>query len=354
MKRRDFLVGSTGLVGALVPGVMRAEPCPVPTLELDGDRASTACGGSTLAQTAASLSPGDSTSFPAGSTGNVMDNADWAWQARSFWDPTHRLVQAMGKPAGGGTYMHQTWDEATARWTFHGTFDTNGTGHIYDNHAYDPSTGDLFCHAWNRSYANWYKKASDTWTRTATHDHLTSSPPSNGLVFHPNLFGPGEPGLLRDGRRGARAWNKASNSWSDIIVSHEAASQGACSFYSEKDDVAYFGGGATTLGLYRLSPGPTVETLGDLPLPCFASSSAAFGHLHPDPRNRSGILYFLDRTQNVGNRVWKSTNGGESFSLMPYTHPFESIAGNSIAVIPEYEVMWQVGERGTMLWKPDD
>ena len=384
MKRRKFLTYSIGaLAGVAGPGrSFAAKPCPP---SIDGASATTPCPatGGNLAEVTAALSPGQSAQF----TANTLQRMnDIQWQVQTIWyDDTRAELQYMGKPATSQSknYSHYIYNEATDTWSTSGQSLFPGTGHIW-NATFDPVNGDYWFHRYNHNVMWWFDRsagANGTWKTTVsqTSPALNDGGPNFAAMgWHPNLFGPGNPGIFIWAALRFFAFDLASGTFSVLNPSNFSKgdpygnrSTGQALYLSATDQLICFaqdsddGGGHPALlvdagagnssnifadGLVSLTATPPIQVFG---------GRANHGHVvaHPDNANR---LLLLD--EKGSSRIWESSDSGSSWQLKDYSHPFQAMDAWSsgeytVGTIPRYGVIIGMTSNSsggeTVLWKPN-
>lgn len=375
MKRREFLVRTAGLVGAVAPSLAIAQsaPCPIPALKAEGgSSSSTACTDSPLAQACRSLASGQSMSFPAGIPDPSFGSPDIAWQTAFFHDDVNGFVHLMGKPANADqAWGHQRYTVASSTWKLMGSGMWNNPGHIYGNFTMDYATGDIFQGrgGWDKSGADayrrirWWRHASGSWGLAPTARDLVA--PSiamvthlNGVVWHPNLYGPGDGGLVVDSQFRTMFWRKSTDSVEEW--QHSGSTSGGkegAGVYWPKQDAAYVGG-SDGEQLLKITPNggnrPIVTAVGVPPLRTAGNShsgSSNFGSLHVHPGNPDKLLIL----ETNGPRVFSTTNG-TSWTLVG-NHPFTRVPRVVCSLRGGLGCFWAVGREDggagfSQLWRP--
>lgn len=312
-----------------------------------------------------------------------------------YYDRIRREAQVMGKPASsqdGGThkFSHFHYTEATQTWvkTWDERMDASTTsGHLW-NHCFDYATGDYyfvkttdqFIYRFNRS--TWGGGAITAWEQTSVcpNSWMSTLGVSShcGLGYHPNLFGPGDGGVIVRGIVNAIAWRKSTDTWQRIAgpytnpSPHRNHPGGGASHWFSDTDIMVIGTGedggqssgrtplqffnAGSGGLVNTSPGtsttdPNVIVAGQ-------SSTTNHAHMVVNPHNATELL-LLEKVST--RRWWRSTDRGNTWSQMPGVHPF--FPGEewfSVCSIPDYGVLWAVhsgqtlgiANRSSLLWNP--
>lgn len=370
MKRREFIVGLTSTAGLISMRRSAAvEPCP-PIMDVAG--ATPACPSdivdSDLATAAAQLSIGEFIEFVAGRQ-SAFSTPTLEWQSNFYHDPANNVVHLLGKPANANSaWQHQYFTISTSQWTnitgTSGIGNWSYYGHIYGNTAFDETTGDLYQtvgidgssdskKAWRfrRSTGRWDRRApeSGTYTSTALNDTC------NGAAWHPNLFGPGDPGLVIDQQVVTLYWRKATDTmYQQSHTSNAYGRKEGIGIYWPAQDVVIVGGstgdalarvesnGAQTPIRTNLNP-PPITTSGQ------SSLSSTFGSLHVHPGNPNKLLL----VETVGPRAWTSMDGNNWTRIGD--HPFNRKPRVVCSLRNGLGCLWAIGNDGSnfsQLWKP--
>jgi len=365
MKRRKFLTYSIGaLAGVAGPGrSSAAKPCPP---SIHGAPATRPCPlPITVIQAAADdLAEGASVAL---SPNPEQSSQDIQWMISTvYFDPIRNQIQYMGKSATGQTqnhwFTHYIYDCHDDEWTephkpaFRGV--QNSSGHIWC-HAFDPIEGNYYCMEYRQT--NVYKFTPATVTTASKWTNLSSGANVEGsgeslkdgsgapiFGWHPNLFGPGLPGLWAMSHSGQQfAYNPATNLWKLCQTDTPAnpikrRNNGQTVYIPETYQLAIFGqhsdGDDPTMWLDAGGGSATnVVAEGYLTVssnqpPCIISgkgSGVAFGQVvnHPDNPNR---LLLIQRDN--GGAVYDSTDYGNTWVLRTsgshpnrYKHDFDSM-----------------------------
>jgi hypothetical protein len=344
MDRRSFLVGGGALLAA---ARWRVE--------------------SALAEACATLKPGESADFAAGAQ-SEFNEADLAWQTGCHFDDANGRIHLLGKPANmDQAWHHQIYRVSTSQWTLVARGMWSNPGHIYGNSTMDPGTGDLYCSrgGMNGDGAHakriaWYQAAKGKWEeapvgRDFYRGALVSH--ANGCAFHPNLYGPGDGGIVLDTQFRTLLWRKSTDAVQDL--QHSESQYGgltSCALYWPARDAVIFGGAqerkVSSLG--KITPGatPTLTPLGPPPIATFGAShegSKNFGSLHVHPGSPEKLII----VERVGSRVFMS--GDATTWTEAGTHPFTPDP-YVVCALQGLGTMWAIGCRGnrqlSRLWKP--
>ena len=410
MKRRDFIAGLSGAAATAATPSLLASPC---SPDLAGSTGAPVCpvpvGVRDLAQDAAQINPGEwlfSINLPS----NVQ-RFDVSWQNRTaYWDDINRELQFMGKAQGGGAARHFIYSDSSRTWrsssldiwrdmgSSGGTVPGGGLfGHVWINsfdHSDDP--GDYYYfeqdpvegvtnrrfRVMDRSVEAGQGSQNDPWrySSNAPFDIWnTRNTPNPGLVYHPNLRGPGQPGVFVWGTGQFSIWDKSNDEWIQVATfSPSDTAYGDrntnVSLYVPGHDIALFGSSRNGSQVATIIPAsyntndstPRQESL---PIEVSGGASNSSAHLLLDPRD-NGTIMLLERG---GDRVWTNAEGGlgSAWQLESYRHPFwDNLPVNRSAPnfgswtpcsIPRYGVVLGLashdsasnnGEGGTIMWRP--
>jgi len=384
MKRRDFLLASAGALTSMAPLLARSQagPCPPPLMSVGGPSVATECRPTALAQVAASLSPGSS-STSLGDTG--LDSGDVntiQWVNRFHYDHAKSRAHMLGKAASGGEVTNFLYNAASNTWSS-GTY-INETGHIYESIAYVPTAGELFTGGWPtlESPLDTLKKWTfgtplGSWTNPATSSLgrpiNTQTQPS--ICWHPNLFGSGDGGILALSNQGLNcsvvAWRRSNNQWYTVAGTSHGPIDGG---YPSDGAIEYVRSGDYAIATvppgrggntYRINAGSggsigTAVAIADVPTECYgqlSDYSSAGGILIDDPLGLGGP-YILEKKGS--NRVWKYASG--NWTLKSYTHPFPAGSSSTntswlVASVYPLGVFWAKSNSintPSRLWQPND
>lgn len=374
MKRRDFLIGSAGALGAIGPRwALATTPCPMPSVSVtvngDTNTVTTQClpPDTSLEQACDSLSAGASADLP-GAAQSFFSEADLSWQTCFHHDGQHGLIHLLGKPAGdNNAWKHQYYTISSGAWTLVSDSIFQGfPGHIYGVSTLDQSTGDLYLEHSGiggeggnaRKMAHW-DYATKTWGWVPNAGEWTGSilTTPNGLTFHPHLFGQDDGGTVMDTQTKLLYWRKSTDAL--FQTSHST------NLYGDKEGVGCYWpakqwalvGGQSSGSLAKVTSNgtgtPTAELLPRPPIDLGGHShlqSGKFGSLHVHPGNPDKLLI----VETNGPRAWTSTDasnwvqiGNHPFSLMPrVVCPLQAALG----------CLWAVGLSGSTdlsrLWRP--
>lgn len=336
---------------------------------------------SVLSNAAASLTSGQSSSFP--SIHPSLNVTDIQWQT-AFVFYGSGIAQIMGKHTSADhNFRHYIYTESSNSWvrTTESSFDAGSTsGHAWTQ-CVAPNGDHYFklyqqTKLWRRVYS------SGTWVATATDAtrlnalNLTGGP----IGWHPNLFGTGQGGVVHWAVNYIAAYNPSTDAWSTLLgplgSSHPlfARSGGGDSHYFSDTDTLIMGTGknnttAVSFRIVTIAAGGGV-TWTTNSLPSSMEVYGAGGHnnsvtnigkiiVHPSQPTRLLLLEYSG-VPSTNSRVWQSTDRGDSWTLLGYSHPFNSMTGASQGFIcgslPNYGVVWGItsasGGGQSVLWKP--
>lgn len=355
----------------MVPAWARAQslPCPVPSLGVqDGSSAVTSCAsaGNTLAEACAALAPGQAADFPAGAQ-SAYSEADLAWQTAFYHDDQHGLIHLMGKPANADTsWKHQYYTVATGAWTVVSTGMWDNPGHIYGNMTIDPLTGDVYQVRGGADFssgrdmyrrAGHWKYSTRAWGYT-TNDIYSGAFEShaNGVCFHPNLYGPGNGGLIWDTQQRMCFWRKDNGAVSEVSHGFLGEKEGIGEYWPARDKAIIGGADGGALALVSPNGGgtPIVTAVARPPITTAGNSdsgSGGFGSLHVHPGNPDKLM-IVER--GGSRRVFTSTDGNSWSSAG--THPFTQFPYVVCSLKGNLGALLAVGRSGSShiskLWKP--
>ena len=393
MKRREFVFGATSLAGlALTRQSLAVMPCPPP---LDGASQQLQCPTQpgSLSDDAAGLGPGqwlDSLPMP-----DDIEEWDISWQNRTaFFDESRREIQYMGKPqssmGGRNRSTHHIYSESSNTWrTISRNVTPNSFGHIWCttfDHTHRP--GDYY-HVqqqpsegnntrtllrYNRQADSWGKlpdAAFDVWNNSAT--------PNPGPVFHPNLLGPGQPGIYCFSNDELSYFDVINGTWTlvrDSIFYNGTYGnwKHSSSLYVPGLDLALFGGGenggSVVLAIASGNANDQTPPVYNIP------SGVRISNVEYDANSYNMLLDPTDTTRSTimllqrgGGRVYRCNNpagGASAWRLQSDSHPFWTDnpyrLGNNgdygswtCCSIPTYGVVLGMGTHsggGTIMWRP--
>ncbi len=387
MKRRRFLESTAAVIGsAVLPRVAVSQtPCP-PGLAGSTIGAGTPCGVGgdlSLAESAASLAPGQSVQF----TPNTFQRPeDVQWQLQTIWyDEQRGELQYMGKPASSQSrdHSHYLYNEDNDIWTDVGVVVT-GSGHIWSA-TFDPEEGDYYFVRYLSDTLRRFRRRNgaslSSWEELARNSGLDAGNIGQPILgWHPSLFGPGRPGLYAHCTFYGDCYDPETNTWSRIATwsnntpykpGTNGKAGGQAVYLPGSDRLAVWGqlqGYSGEVIWVEAGAGLQSDALasghlgfgGETPIAISAAGgSANHGHIVPHPDNPDQLLLL---EEHGSSRVWDSLDDGDTWMLKNYTHPFEQMrnwsAGEyTVGVVARYGVvigMTSDSDGGeTVLWKPE-
>lgn len=329
---------------------------------------------------AAALAPSQSSSSLSTSGLTAAARGSIQWVNRGFYDHARKRWIVHGKyasdqssPSGGRATM--VYDAAANTWNSSAVFHINGVsniGHVYESLAYDPKEQRLYSGRYTSAadsiYYWTYGAAYDSWGATAvTPWALNSNSTQPVLGWHPNLFGPGDGGLVvirlvSGTTMQLVTWRRATDQWSANLVQSTAPSQhGAMTYVRHYDALFATHAGGNT---YRINAGSggvaaTPIQIANPPIQCrHIGGGSSGGILIDDPKGLGGP-YVLAKGTGTGT-VYKYE--GTSWTTKGYLHPYPTGAtgnGTLWSVAP----MFPLGVFGCLrdststapiLWRPND
>ena len=276
-------------------------------------------------------------------------------------------------------WVHYLYNEEADSWTNKGVV-SEGQGHSWLN-AMDPETGDLYYNnGLGSASIRKYVRATDRW-------ESFSLPTSNNNIgtmsYHPNLFGAGVPGIyiwtgrfhlcyrISNGQivnvgptEGSGAddgtTGNIKNGTGDYCAARDSlvcGGKGQMSGSNRKPVIEVFAGAGNSDDAEAEG---TIVYRGEAPVRIHgASADTRHAKLVAHPSDPSRVLLL----EGYGDdRVWSSSNGGDTWQLKGYTHPFGSMGGWvghwTVGRVSEYGVLIAMSSDGgggrTILWKPND
>jgi hypothetical protein len=328
-----------------------------------------------LQQAADDLAAGSSVNF---TENPFQHHQDIQWSDGCiYYDPLHREIQYMGKAASGQShdFQHYVYDEVSDAWSrpnFPAWTAGSPSGHVW-NHAFDFITGRYYTALkYQSNDVRYYDRDTQSWISTAAGSAGTFFTVNGGVgadIFgwHPNLYGPGKPGLFVLSHDTAGAWNPRTDTWSEIGIfpgaPYRDRTGGMAVYMANSDRLVIFSNGTpiwieagagsssdiVTDGLISLSGGT---------MPVSINGKKGDGHamMHPTDYTKMIIVdgsstNWYESSDDGAN--WSLGSGGHGFYPMPNATDNEFIATS----IPEYGVCIGVSSNfttaGTVkLWKP--
>lgn len=334
---------------------------------------------SALATAISALLPGQSASF-SGGTSNGISSGQWDWQHHFEPVPALNIVHAMGKDAGlANSWVHRVYDILANSWTTYVNISTSGWpgsggGHVYGNVTANKVSGDLYCVAGiGTNQLLRFSWTTKTWS-VAVSTLFSGAPfqdPINGIYWHPDLFGPGQSGVVCNSRTDQQAvmvvyYRESNGQVTRVQTAIQAGKESGGGAYHAGTGRVILGGesetsgsatpsnhlfvvpNATVGGTPVASSGgaPPIKTGGDSRL------EARFGSYHQHPSDNSRMV-LLERNGGSSRRVWTSTTGGTPWTLKSYAHAFDGTS-RGIAIAPILGALWALGSGYSVIWKPGD
>lgn len=284
---------------------------------------------------------------------------DLHWQSNWFFDAANGRGHLLYKSPGATTdYKHAIYDEATDTWSGPTVFNAQALGHIYGSTAFDPATGDLYFQSYGEKKVRRWTAATQSWDfETATFAIAnTNTHPYSSLVWHPNLFGSGDGGLVLDCGYGTQpivAWRKSTNTWSTVKANPTGtAGYTGVGAYLPALDAALVGGSnnASAAGIL-VGPGPADTAGAAFPLRLAGDSIATsgYGTVLPHPNNSNKFLMLQNGVN--GAECHHSTDGVNWTQVSD--HPLQDAEGGVFCSIPSLNIVWFIGRTTqSKLWKP--
>lgn len=293
-----------------------------------------------------------------------MTDADLAWHAKGHigLGGAGGRVYVWGKEANNTAgWDFAYYDIATDAWT---TVWSNQnlalSGHIFGNNAYNPDTGDQYLHGGQEA------NAAYSWKWNVATGAMVQSPASSytvgndgsydvGAGFHPNAYGTGDGAFMFFSKTRAHMWRQSTNTWAIgqtyPLLDNVGSTLGQCDYLPGLDAMVNLGN--TTHVGWKVTPGPTFTSIPAPPIAINAGSVSGGNPTilirHPSSTTRLWIL----ETQG-SKRIWESTNGGTSWTLLGFTNPFtQSDQGYIVVSLIGYGCFWQINKTRSVLWKPN-
>ena len=287
------------------------------------------------------------------------------------YDSIRKQVHVGGGWVSKEQKHHHIYDEATNLWgpnTLASQYPTNTiSGHFWDT-TFAPEWGEYFFGASDQPIYR-YNPSSGLWT---TIDFGQRS--GNGIGWHPNMFGPGDGGLVCNSDNNLKVWQRRTGQIFTLQTYSVAnAYNGGSGAYNPVTGKLWIGtgnidrcwsiatgSGGTTPGTSTLLPVPPVKVIG-----ADDGGGGTFGKVIMHPYT-AGKLLCLTYNGGATGTVYESTSDGASWSTAAYTHPFNRSNGIhpgwwSPGSIPRdaggnYGVIWSIrslaGTFQSVLWKP--
>jgi hypothetical protein len=321
------------------------------TITIDSATSSSA---TALGQAAQALSVGGSVAFGTGPVWKYRDAVTWQ-TATIYYDPTRKLVHAVGKEHGG-TYEHYVYNESSNSWGGNTAPSDFLVGH-YWNTCFDPAEG-AYYFALN-GYNPIYKYVPGSGWSTIANAPASVSAGFAGIGWHPNLYGTGDGGIVLVEQTYTHAWRRSKNTWQTIQSGQSNASyNGGSGAWDSVNNRVWVGTGMSNrAAIVNAGSGGTigsVSTSTSSPIGVYGGGeSSGGGKVIAHPYTAGKFLLLAADSYSV----WSSTNSGASWSSAGYSHPFSANGGQwTCGPIPAYGVVWGLASPGpgsmSRLWKP--
>jgi hypothetical protein len=353
-----------------------------------------------------------------GEWANLIDNPHQNYQdiqwiiSNVYFDPIRNQIQYMGKSASGqsedGWFNHYVYDCDTDTWSApagepaYAASTASQTGHLW-SHALDPIEGQYYFARYNRQWIRRFTPATastpasvdllaDGTNIDGVGDDFTINPDAsdgaNIFGWHPNLFGPGLPGLFVLGKIGrAFAWNPATDTWhcvqqgATFSYPIRGRNNGMARYIPATDQLVIFGQASAAsqertiwveagIGNSTNAEAEGYISAGSTAPPVIISGKGGSTNLgnvinHPEDPNR---LLLIER--NGAGRVHDSTDYGETWVQRTsgshpdsFTHDFDSMDSAStttaftVGTLPLQKCVIAItsslgGSGEVRIWKP--
>lgn len=305
----------------------------------------------------------------------VWNNQEITWCSNcSFYDANRKEIQYVTKPQSSQTsasenYAHYIYSESGESWSNTGYDLGSTTGHVYST-AFDPDNGEIFFLDWGADDVRRYDRADSSWSDTPTDADLPGGQDwTAGMVYHPNLFGAGDGGLIfcPTGDTDAQVWRRSTNTWVTLsdVSCQNGLNNGGQGIYIPGLDAAMIAGFSGSVYRVDAGSGGTIGSatdLGNQGTPNIGwenGPSSGHGKAIIDPNDSSRVLVL---EFGGTSRVWATTDAGDTFTEVG-NHPFASMTGYSglnitYTSIPDYGVIVGMTSFATPahrfgMWKPD-
>lgn len=293
-----------------------------------------------LESAALALSSGASATYDNGFvdvnlTGGSISMSFAHWSMLGHYDHQRKEIQLLGKNAntgsGDGEIGHVMFDLNTdGPWRVIRRWGVGTTGHIYSSHTIDPATGDHYYIQWSDEFAQRYNRASDSWISNTSSAGVDwgASPPHACLAWHPDLFGVDDGGLvvlIRQLPARIFFWRKQTGAWTNSPATGQTvgATQDGGAIYSPAMGAVVLGAGQDTNKMWKVTTGPVVTPIADVPINMGAHFTQSPMTLHP-----SGYPMIVEQTQdNSSSDVY--VFNGSTWVLQSYSHPFNAVPSTS-------------------------
>lgn len=393
--RREFLknvaVLASGLAAKLSYG---ATPCP-PQID---DAASKECSLSNLERRTFELTSGNTpilnSNYFRSEEGDIqIKNNRTAGQGSVisygvegiYYDPIRRRMHQCDRQHNG-LMEHAYYDEVEDEWTKVDTslIDSFGIPGHWRATAFVPETGFLYYQKEGHKTIFFYDPNANVWSQTAEEPllgELTELNAVKGMGYHPNLFGPGKPGLLVTMNRWFLGYNLTTEKWHSPLNSSGPMGEGNPLAYCSHGQGWYFPGRDELLltsrshentvnGIntnYAVGVGAGLET--DLqvgsgvdmreqpprPISGLADTAKCYAAFHP---SQPDVLLAFPADND---EVWYTADAAETpWIKAPFTHPFASELGTgaqyNVGSIPQHGVVAGCASTADntrfVFWKP--
>lgn len=299
---------------------------------------------SILAQTAASLAPGQSRKVPTLLSGLTLvfgsEGANFVqWGDSGYYDPTRKEVGFIGKRDSTYPYHWLVYNESANTWSNSRLLWDAGDyyGHGYDHNTIDPATGTVYY----RPYGSQTVRAwSGSWS--ALPNISQSITIVGGLTWFPGV------GLMYND--GSRLLRYSGGAWSQVAY-FGGDSYHDFSEYNSKAHVLIFGGGESS-PLRKMTASLAVSTLASPPFTLGSSKGKSV--TISDPNSPTIIAYQKGTTNwakyDITTDTWSSLRQCSCDGSSPVSGT-PNLAGDVEAYaigisIPQYGVMMFIQYRG--------
>lgn len=312
---------------------------------------------------------------PSGYWGITGNRAIQWMTLAAHWDAARYEIQIAGKDASSqtATWGHAIYDAVTNTWSNAGdpTSLLGATGHNWAN-CMDPVTGDYYLR-YTSNRDTYYDRSAQGFVQTPSTSLLPSgfAPPA-AMFYHPNCFGAGQPGIVHVCQLRVISYDPATQIYynnGSLGASSIYNYSSGCGMYSETLGYALCGAIGANTGDTRKNIFKVLDGIG-ASSNCEGEGLIAAVNTNPPVVIKGGGIggpwgkliehpgdpgRFLIITEHGGGAVYDSTDGGVTWNLKGYTHPFEAVANDGFAIgwLP-YGVIAGIGDLGFRIWKPGD
>ena len=316
-----------------------------------------------------------------------------SWQAATaFGDAQNREFHFMAKMQGGGAASHWIYAETTHTWrSTMENLSISLKGHALPGHiwcrSFDPTTGDYyymdatmssnFVRYMRRSVEAGQGSKNSPWTTTSKPEFTARFGHHEEIGYHPNLFGPGDGGLVLCGGSRLSVWRKKTDTW-EILMDKclgDYRMQAGGGQYLPGFDRLILGGYGKKFMLVDAGKDGKVATekpkIEEAPIRVFGGTS---GHLKNEPWGKLIVHPNDDKRLMIlgpmpDYKVWTNAKGGtaEGWVEEAYTHPFTTenvpMTGGdwgawTCGTVSTRGVLWAMAYDGktskSILWKPNN